>query len=106
MTKLGDLTMKQTKTTKPTTGFVSQRYLNRNYYKDQEWVKEITKYIPFKEDESGKLGISCCLDMVESDGKLYVSKKSVKSEIRRLLSEGDKQYPNSVIVCVDNRKIH
>ncbi len=80
--------MKQNQTTKPNTRFVSQRYLDRNYYKNQEWVKEITKRVPF-ENLSGELNISCCLDMVECDGKLYVSKKSVKSEIRRLLKEGN-----------------
>lgn len=97
--------MKTLTTLNKTTRNVSQRYLDRNYYKDQEWVNEITKRVQF-ENVLGELQIGCNVEFVVCDGRLYVSKESVKSEIRRILKEGSHKNPNSLIVLGGNRKQH
>lgn len=89
--------MKQTGNTDVTP---SKKFIRRNLWEFDEGVKKILKFVPFWVDDEPHSTIDCKLKYTVIDRKLYVTKESVKSEIRRLINDGNQKYPNSVIVTV------
>lgn len=78
----------------------SKRFIRKHLLEGREAFDLVIKSVPFEGDGNKTQSIECEFQPVVVDRTLYFTKKSVMSEIKRLLSEGEKRYPNSVVVKV------
>ena len=75
----------------------TKKFIRKHLLEGREAFDLVIKSVPFEGDENENQSIECEFEPVVVDRTLHFTKKSVTSEIKRLLSEGEKRYPNSVV---------